>query len=104
MRRDGVPYADVARSLGFVLALYGAVVAGASAWQIVPVGAVAGIGHFYKGQDHATHVLSGWGFGLSHSGHILVGLVLIGLATAAAAFLAFYLTRTGGPSGDDEDE
>jgi hypothetical protein len=88
-----MPYADIALSLGFVLALVGAILAGASLWHIVPIGVLSGIGGFYKGQDHATHVLSGWGFGLDHTPHILIGLILIGIATASAALLAFHRTR-----------
>lgn len=89
-----VPYADISLSLGFVLALFGAVIAGVSLWEIMSLGVVAGIGHFYKGQDHATHVLSGWGLGLEHTPHIVLGLVLIGVATTTAAFFSFYHTRT----------
>lgn len=88
-----VPFADISLGLGFVLALLGAVAAGAALREIVPVGILSGVGHFYKGQDHATHVSSGWGLGLEHTPHIILGLVLIGVATATAAFLAFYHTR-----------
>jgi hypothetical protein len=88
-----VPFADISLSLGFVLALFGAMVAGAALREIVPVGVIAGIGHFYKGQDHMTHVMSGLGFGLEHTAHIFLGLVLIGVATAIAAFFAFHHTK-----------
>ncbi len=88
-----VPFADMSLGLGFVLALFGAVVAGAALKEIAPVGILSGIGLFYKGQDHMTHVMSGWGFGLDHRVHIILGLVLIGVATAVAAILAFYHTK-----------
>lgn len=88
-----VPVADLSLGLGFVLALFGAISAGTSLRAVIPIGVLSGIGHFYKGQDHETHVLSGLGFGLEHTPHILLGLVLIGIATAAAAILAFYHTR-----------
>jgi hypothetical protein len=93
-----VPFAEMSLGLGFVLALFGAVVAGASLWQIVPIGVLSGIGHFYKGQDHVTHIESGWGLGLEHTPHIILGLILIGIATAAAAFLAFSHTRGKKPA------
>lgn len=88
-----VPFADTVLSLGFVLALLGAILAGASLWQVVAIGILSGVGHFYKGQDHATHILSGLGFGLEHTPHILIGGVLLGIATAAAAVLAYHYTR-----------
>lgn len=88
-----VPYAEMSLGLGFVLAFFGAVIAGTPLREVVPIGVVFGIGHFYKGQDHGTHILSGWGFGLEHTPHILLGLVLIGVATAVATFLAFYHTK-----------
>jgi hypothetical protein len=95
-----VPYADMALGLGFALPLAGAVVGGSALWQIGVIGGISGIGHFYKGQDHAVHLLSGWGFSLEHTPHIILGLVLIGVATGLAAFLAFQRTRLGGtPKG-----
>jgi hypothetical protein len=93
-----VPFADLSLGLGFVLALLGAVVAGAALREVVPVGVLSGIGHFYKGQDHMTHVMSGWGFGLEHRVHIILGLVLIGMATAVAVILAFSHTKAPAPS------
>lgn len=94
-----VPYADMSLGLGFVLALFGAAIAGTRLREVVPVGVLSGIGHFYKGQDHTTHIGSGWGLGLEHTPHILLGVVLIGVATAVATFLAFYHTR-GDVPGD----
>lgn len=93
--RELVPYADTSLGLGFVLALFGAVVAGTPLKGIVPIGVISGIGHFYKGQEHITHVQSGWGLGLEHTPHILLGGVLIGVATITAAVMAFYFTRGG---------
>jgi hypothetical protein len=93
-----VPFADISLGLGFVLALFAAVVAGTPIREVVPVGILSGVGHFYKGQDHNTHVMSGWGLGLEHTPHIILGLVLIGVATALAAFLAFYHTRGSVPA------
>jgi len=90
-----VPFADISLSLGFVLALFGAVMAGTALREIVPVAVIAGIGHFYKGQDHMTHVMSGLGFGLEHTAHVILGLFLIGVATAIAAFFAFHRTEAG---------
>lgn len=52
--------------------------------------------HFYKGQDHATHILSVWRFSLDHTVHIVFGLILIGVGIAGGAFLT--LRRTGARS------
>lgn len=90
-----VPYADTILGLGFVLAIVGAALAGATLVELAPVGLLSGVGHFYKGQDHATHVLSGWGLGFGHTQHILLGLILIGAATVLAAVIAFDRTRDG---------
>lgn len=88
-----VPFAEMSLGLALVLALFGAVLAGAAWREIVPIGILSGVGHFYKGQDHTTHVLSGWGLGLEHLPHIILGLVLIGAATAWAAAMAFHHTK-----------
>jgi hypothetical protein len=88
-----MPYADVVLGLGFALALLGAVLAGATLREIIPIGVVSGIGLFYKAQDHATHVQSGWGLGMEHLPHLMLGLILLGVAMAACVVLSFYHTR-----------
>lgn len=84
---------DILTSLGTVLAVAGAVWAGSSPLQIIPVGIVLGLGIFYVGELHETHDASGLGFGLDHITHIFIGLGLWAAATVLAAFLAFYHTR-----------
>ncbi len=94
-----VPYADTMSGLGFVIALYAASLAGISTRGIALVGVVYGIGTFYIGEPHATHIASGIGFGFEHMTHIYIGLGLITLATASLASLVFYKTRSRGTSG-----
>lgn len=88
-----VPYADTMTGLGFVIALYTASLAGVSTRLIVLVGVIFGVGTFYVGEPHSTHVASGLGFGLEHMTHIYMGLGLITFATGLLVVLVFYRTR-----------
>ena len=88
-----VPYADTVGALGFVVAVYSASLAGVSTRVIAVIGLVYGIGTFYVGEPHSTHVASGLGFGWAHMTHTYVGLGLISFATVLSAALTFYLTR-----------
>lgn len=88
-----VPYADTIGALGFVVALYTASLAGVSTRVIVVIGLIYGIGTFYVGEPHTTHVDSGLGFGLGHMTHIYIGLGLIAFTTLLSVALAFYSTR-----------
>jgi hypothetical protein len=87
------PVADTLTALGFVLALFGAVKAGSRIRQILVVGIIFGIGTFYVGEPHSTHIGSGIGFGLEHLTHIFIGLLLIMAATVISVILSFYHTR-----------
>lgn len=78
-----VPYADTMSALGFVIAVFAASLAGVSARGIALVGVIYGVGTFYLGEPHSTHVASGIGFGFEHMGHINMGLGLISFATAS---------------------
>src|SRR6267378_5599194 len=89
-----LPFADTITALGFVLALSAAVRAGSRIRQILIVGIVYGIGTFYLGEPHSTHVDSGFGLGLEHIQHISLGLLLIMISTAISVVLAYYHTRT----------
>ncbi len=51
-----VPYSDTLDALGFVLALFGAALAGSTIREIVIVGIIFGVGTFYVGEPHATHI------------------------------------------------
>jgi hypothetical protein len=72
-----VPFADALVLLGFVLSIYGLVLGSGSLQEIAIVGIIYGLGEFYKGQDHGTHIASGIGFGLVHEAHIFMGLLII---------------------------
>ncbi len=78
-----VPYADTMSALGFVIAVFAASLAGVSARRVALVGVIYGVGTFYLGEPHSTHVASGIGFGFEHMGHINMGLGLISFATAS---------------------
>ncbi len=88
-----VPYADTISALGFVVAVYSASLAGVSTREIVVIGSVYGVGTFYLGEPHSTHVASGLGLGLDHMTHIYVGLGLVTFTTVILVGLAFYRTR-----------
>lgn len=88
-----VPYADTIAALGFVVALYAASLTGVSTRLIVVIGLIYGIGTFYVGEPHPTHVASGLGLGLDHMTHIYIGLGLISFTTVLLVALAFYRTR-----------
>ncbi len=87
------PFGDTLTGLGFVLSLLGAARAGSSAMEMVIIGIIFGVGTFYLGEPHLTHIQSGFGFGLEHPVHIFTGLGLVAAATAIASVLAFYHTR-----------
>ena len=89
-----LPFADTITALGFVLALSAAVRAGSRIRQILIVGIVYGIGTFYLGEPHSTHVDSGFGLGLEHIQHISLGLLLIMISTIVSVVLAYYHKRT----------
>lgn len=93
-----VPYADTMSGLGFVIALYTGSLAGMSTRGIALVGLVYGIGTFYLGEPHSTHIASGIGFGLEHMTHIYLGLGLVTFATASLVLFVFYKTRPKKPS------
>src|SRR5947209_19554659 len=89
-----IPFADTITALGFVLALFAAARAGTRIRQILIVGIIYGIGTFYLGEPHSTHVDSGFGLGLEHIQHISLGLLLIMISTIVSVVLAYYHTRT----------
>ena len=89
-----LPFADTITALGFVLAVSAAVRAGSRIRHILIVGILYGIGTFYAGEPHSTHVGSGFGFGLEHLQHIFLGLIFMIIATVVSVVLAYYNTRT----------
>lgn len=91
------PFADTLTALGFVLALVAASRAGSTLREILIVGIVFGIGTFYIGEPHSTHIGSGLGFGLEHLTHIFIGLALMMTATALSVVLTFYHSRHSSP-------
>jgi hypothetical protein len=90
------PFADTLTALGFVLALVAASRAGSTLREILIVGIVFGVGTFYLGEPHSTHIGSGLGFGLEHLTHIFIGLLLMMAATVISVALTFYHTKRSG--------
>ena len=85
-----VPYADTISTLGFVIALYTASLAGLGTRLTVLIGLIYGIGIFYVSEPDPTYVASGLKIG-SYTHY--VGLGLIGFSMILLIALAFYLTR-----------
>ena len=57
-----------------------------NATQYIIAGILALVGLFYAALPHSVHISSGIGFGLSHTVHIVIGVVLI--IAAIAVFMA----------------
>ncbi len=60
----------------------------------VIVGAVIGIGLFYKSAVHEIHIASGLGFGLPHPPHIEIGAILITISVAALVILTLLYNKS----------
>jgi hypothetical protein len=88
------PFADLLYGLGLVIVIAMAARAGVPIKYLLVVGAVIGIGLFYKSSPHEIHISSGIGFGLVHNGHIVMGTILITISAAALAALTFAFLRS----------
>jgi hypothetical protein len=82
------PFADLLYGLGLVIVVAVAARAGVPMKYLFIVGAIIGIGLFYKSAPHEIHIASGIGFGLIHPAHIMLGAILITISVAALAVLA----------------
>ena len=94
-----VPFADLLYGLGLVIVVAIAARAGVPLRYLVIVGAVVGIGLFYKSAVHEVHIASSLGFGLPHSIHIGIGAIVISIATAALVMLT-HLYNKSNQKGD----
>lgn len=88
------PFADLLYGLGLVIAVAAAARAGVPMKHLLVAGAVIGVGLFYKSAPHEIHVASGIGFEIIHNGHVVMGTILITIAVAAVAALAFVYNRS----------
>ena len=93
-----VPYADTISTLGFVIALYTASLAGLGTRLTVLIGLIYGIGIFYVSEPDATYLASGLRISSYNTTHY-VGLGLIGFTMIVLIALAFYLTRAKSARG-----
>ena len=82
-----VPFADMLYALGLIIVVAVAAKIGLPMKYLVVAGAVIGIGLFYKSAPHEIHMASGTGFGLVHSAHIMLGMMLIVISVAALTVL-----------------
>lgn len=91
-----VPFADLLYGLGLVIVVAVAARAGVPMKYLIVVGAVIGIGLFYKSAPHEIHIASGTGFGLIHPAHIMIGTILITISVAALVVMAIRYNRSKG--------
>jgi hypothetical protein len=88
------PFADMLYGLGLVIVVAVAARAGVPMKYLLIAGAVIGIGLFYKSASHEIHIASGIGFGLVHTAHTMLGIILIALSVAALAILAIRYNKS----------
>ena len=88
------PFADLLYGLGLVIVVAVAARAGLPMKYLLIAGAVIGIGLFYKSASHEIHIASGIGFGLVHTAHTMLGIILIALSVAALAILAIRYNKS----------
>ena len=91
-----VPFADLLYGLGLVIVVAVVARTGVPMKYLLVVGAVIGIGLFYKSAPHEIHIASGTGFGLIHPAHIMLGTILITISVAALAVMAIRYNRSKG--------
>jgi hypothetical protein len=91
------PFADLLYGLGLVMVVAVAARAGVPMKYLVIIGAIIGVGLFYKSAPHEFHIASGIGFGLPHNGHTMIGIIMIAISVVALGVLAFRnRSRLGG--------
>lgn len=88
------PFADVLFGLGPVMVVAAAARAGVPMKYLVMVGAVIGVGLFYKSAPHEFHIAAGIGFELPHNGHTIMGNIMITVSVVALAALALVYNRS----------
>ena len=91
-----VPFADLLYGLGLVIVVAVAARASVPMKYLLTVGAIIGIGLFYKSAPPEIHIASGTGFGLIHPAHIMIGTILITISVAALAVMAIRYNRSKG--------
>jgi hypothetical protein len=88
------PFADLLFGLGLVMVVAVATRAGVPMKYLVIVGAVIGVGLFYKSAPHEFHIAAGIGFGLPHNGHTVMGNIMITVSVVALGALALVYNRS----------
>jgi hypothetical protein len=88
------PFADLLYGLGLVMVVAVAARAGVPMKYLVIIGAIIGVGLFYKSAPHEFHIAAGVGFGLPHNGHTIMGMIIIAISVVALAVLALAYNRS----------
>jgi hypothetical protein len=88
------PFADALYGLGLVIVVAIAARAGVPMKYLVIIGAIIGVGLFYKSAPHEFHIASGIGFGLPHNGHSVMGIIVIAISVVALGVLALVYNRS----------
>jgi hypothetical protein len=88
------PFADALYGLGLVMVVAAAARAGLPMKYLLVIGAVIGVGLFYKSAPHEFHIASGIGFGLPHNGHTILGIIVIAVSVVALAVLTLAYNRS----------
>jgi hypothetical protein len=88
------PFADALFGLGLVMVVAVAARAGVPMKYLVIVGAIIGVGLFYKSAPHEFHIAAGIGFGLLHNGHTIMGNIMMTVSVVATAVLALVYNRS----------
>jgi hypothetical protein len=88
------PFADTLYGLGLVIVVAVAARAGVPMKYLVIIGAVIGVGLFYKSAPHEFHIASGIGFGLPHNGHTMIGIMMIAISVVALGVLALVYNKS----------
>jgi hypothetical protein len=94
------PFADALYGLGLVIVVAVAARAGVPMKYLVIVGAVIGVGLFYKSAPHEFHIAAGIGFGLPHNGHTVIGIIMIAISVVALGVLALVYNRSRRRQGE----
>lgn len=88
------PFADALFGLGLIMVVAVAARAGVPMKYLVIVGAIIGVGLFYKSAPHEFHIAAGIGFGLPHNGHTIMGNIMMTVSVVSLGVLALVYNKS----------